>query len=139
MRVLCVGRHTFLSEHFCRVFGEVGAHCEPCVGALEVLSVAARFEPEIVVCDCDVITPALLESWAREPALSDVPVLAVSLTRRPDDAIPAELCGPAAVIYLPALDRDQRAALLASLHRARGVSAAADWPAHVEATSAHLL
>lgn len=138
MRVLCVGRHTYLSEHFCRVFGEAGAVCEPCVGASEVPAAASRFEPEVVICDCDVITPALLERWAGEPALAEVPVLAVSLTRNPDDALPAELCGPTAVIYLPALDRAQRAALLASVHRPRGVPAPSDWRMQPDAPSAHL-
>ena len=139
MRVLCVGRHIFLSEHLCRVFAETGAQCEPAVGASEALNVAAHFEPEVVVCDGDLLTPLLLENWTREPALEQVPVLAVSLTRRPDDSLPAEICGPAAVIYLPSLDLAQRTALLASVHRPRGVLAPPDWRPHPEAPSPHLL
>lgn len=139
MRVLCVGRHIFLSEHLCRVFSEAGAQCEPAVGASEALNVAAHFEPEVVVCDGDLLTPILLENWTREPALEQVPVLAVSLTRRPDDSLPAEICGPAAVIYLPSLDLAQRTALLASVHRPRGVLAPPDWRPHPEAPSPHLL
>jgi hypothetical protein len=139
MRVLCVGRHTYLSEHYCRVFAEAGAHCEPSVGAADVPQLAARFEPDVVVCDCDLITPALLEQWAVEPALAEVPVLAVSLTRRPDDSLPPELCGPAASIYLPSLDLAQRAALLASVHRPRSVPLPRDWRMHQDAPSAHLL
>ena len=139
MRVLCVGRHVFLSEHLCRVFAQSGATCESCVGAAEVLAAAVRVEPEVVICDSDVLTPALLESWTREPALAEVPVLAVSLTRRPDDSLPTDFTGPAAVIYLPALDRDQRAALLASVHRPRAVAAPPAWLAQPDASSAHLL
>ncbi len=127
MRVLCVGRHAFLSEHLCRVFSEAGAECEPAVGAADVLRKAAEFEPHVVVSDCDVITAALLESWAHEPALAEVPVLAVSLTRRPAESSPDDLCGTAAVIYLPALDRDQMAALLGSVYRPRGVSLPPIW------------
>ena len=139
MRVLCVGRHAFLSEHLCRVFGAVGALCEPAVGPAEVPKAASRFEPAVVVCEGDLLTPQVLESWAREPALNGVPVLAVSMTPRPDDLIPAELSAtdPAAVVYLPSLDRAQVAALLASVCRPRGVSAPDDWRLHDESASAH--
>jgi DNA-binding response OmpR family regulator len=129
MRVLCVGRHAFLSEHLCRYFQDAGAECEPAVGAADVLRVASQFEPHAVVCDCDLITPALLDSWAREPALGNVPVLAVSLTRRPAESAPVETVGLAAVVYLPGLSREQAAALLASVCRPRGVSAPNAWTA----------
>jgi chemotaxis response regulator CheB len=127
MRVLCVGRHTFLSEHLCRFFREVGAECEPAVGAADALRVASRWEPHVVVSDCDLLSPALLDAWAREPALASVPVLAVSLTRRPDESAPAELCGLAAVVYLPGLDREQALALLNAAYRPGGVSAPPTW------------
>jgi chemotaxis response regulator CheB len=123
MRVLCVGRHAFLSEHLCRFFRDAGAECEPAVGAADALRVASEFEPNVVVSDCDLLTPALLDSWTREPALKNVPVLAVSLTRRPEESAPADMHSLAAVIYLPGLDRHQAAALLAGVHRPRGVSA----------------
>jgi chemotaxis response regulator CheB len=138
MRVLCVGRHAFLSEHLCRFFRDAGAECEPAVGAAEALRMASRFEPHVVVSDCDLITPALLDSWTQEPALRNVPVLAVSLTRRPAEAAPAELCGLAAVIYLPGLDRERAAALLSSVCRPRGVSAPPQWSVSSAAPSAQL-
>ena len=135
MRVLCVGRRAFLSEHLCRFFEEAGAECEPAVGAVDALRRAAAFEPHIVVSDCDLITPAMLESWTSEPALTDVPVLAVSLTRRPEESTPVDVRGLAAVIYLPALEKEQAAALLAGLHRPRGVAAPASWRATAPASS----
>ena len=127
MRVLCVGRHSFLSEHLCRVFRDAATECEPAVGVAEVPRKAAEFEPHVVVSDCDLITPALLESWTSEPALADVPVIAVSLTRRPEEASPAVLCGHTAVVYLPSLGRQQAAALLKGADRPRGVSAPPSW------------
>lgn len=129
MRVLCVGRHAFLSEHLCRVFGAVGALCEPAVGPAEVPARAARFEPTVVICEGDLLTPQVLASWARESALSGVPVIAVSMTPRSDDLIAADLSAadPAAAIYLPSLDRAQLVALLESVRRPRGVSAPIDW------------
>jgi hypothetical protein len=139
MRVLCVGRHAFLSEHLCRVFGAVGALCEPAVGPADVPAAAVRFEPAIVVCEGDLLTPQVLESWAHEPALSGVPVLAVSMTPRPDDLLPAELAAadPAAVIYLPSLERAQLAGLLASVCKPRGVSAPREWRLQDDSASAH--
>ena len=127
MRVLCVGRHAFLSEHLCRFFEAAGAECEPAVGAADALRRAAAFEPHVVVSDCDLITPAMLESWTSEPALADVPVLAVSLTRRPEESAPLDVRGLAAVIYLPALEKEQAASLLDGLFRPRGVTAPASW------------
>jgi hypothetical protein len=136
MRVLCVGRHAFLSEHLCRVFGEAGAECAQAIGAAAAAPVATRFEPQVLVCDHALLDAALLEGWAREPALAGVPILAVSLTPLPDDVMP-DVDGPAAVIYLPSLDRSQIATLLAGSHRAPGVTAPADWRVNRDTTSVH--
>jgi hypothetical protein len=127
MRVLCVGRHAYLSEHLCRYFGKLGAECESVVGATEVPAAASRFEPHIVVSDSDLLTPALLDLWSGDAALAGLPVLAVSLTRRPEDAPPAAVTGLAGVIYLPGLDRAQGLALLAGAYRPRGVQSPLDW------------
>lgn len=137
MRVLCAGRHAFLSEHLCRVFGDAGAECEPAVGATEVLRKAVEFEPHLVVSDHDLITANLLDAWAVEPALMEVPVLAVSLTRRPDDSSPVEPAGLAALIYLPSLDAERAASLLAALPRPRGVAVPANWRIDAPAPSVH--
>ena len=67
MRLLCVGRHAYLSEHLCRYFRDLGADCAAAVGANEARHVAATFEPHVVVCDCDLITPSLLNEWATDP------------------------------------------------------------------------
>ena len=121
MRMLCVGRHEYPSEHLCRYFRDLGAQCEPAVGTADVNVVAATFEPHLVVADSELLTPAILASWSREGALRDVPVVAVSLTRRPDEAASAEVYGLAGVIYLPALDRAGALALLEGARPPRGV------------------
>jgi hypothetical protein len=122
MRVLCVGRHAYLSEHFCRFFQELGAECEGAVGTAEVARVAADFEPHLVVSDCELLSTALLDAWSKEPVLAQVPVLAVSLTRRPEEAFPEIVCGVVGVVYLPALGREQGLALLDGAYRPRGVN-----------------
>ena len=135
MRLLCVGRHAYLSEHLCRYFRELGADCAAAVGASDAHHVASSYEPHVIVCDVDLITPALLDSWAAEPILANVPVLAVSLTRRPEETTPVDPCGLAAVIYLPSLDREQAVALLAAVHRPRGVAAPPSWRMNVSVSS----
>jgi hypothetical protein len=127
MRLLCVGRHAYLSEHLCRYFRELGADCTAAVGATEALGLATGYEPHAIVCDCDLITPGLLDEWADEPSVADVPLLAVSLTRRPEELPPVELLGVAGVLYLPALERSQVLSLLAGAHRRRGVVPPIDW------------
>jgi CheY-like chemotaxis protein len=129
MRVLCVGRHAFLSEHLCRYFGALGAECESVIGVAAVPAAAARFEPHLVLCDNDLLTPAQIDAWSRDAALEGIPVLAVSLTTRPEDAPPATQTGVAGVIYLPTLDREQGLALLAGADRPRGVQSPLDWSA----------
>jgi hypothetical protein len=127
MRLLCVGRHAYLSEHLCRYFRELGAECAAAVGASDAAVVAASFEPHVLVCDCDLISPALLDEWEREPSLSDVPLVAVSLTRRPEEMPPLEVLGVAGVLYLPSLDAAQLRMLLAGAHRRRGVMPPIGW------------
>lgn len=127
MRLLCVGRHAYLSEHLCRYFSELGADCTAAVGATQALDLATGYEPHAIVCDCDLITPSLLDEWAVEPSVSDVPLLAVSLTRRPEELPPVELLGVAGVLYLPTLERSQLLTLLAGAHRRRGVVPPNDW------------
>jgi hypothetical protein len=139
MRLLCVGRHAYLSEHLCRYFRDLGADCAAAVGASDALRVAAEYEPHIVVCDCDLITPTLLTEWAAERNIGDVPLLAVSLTRRPEDLPPVEMLGVAGVLYLPAIERSQMQALLAGAHRPRGVMPPIGWrsPVATDSISAH--
>ncbi|MDB4893092.1 MAG: hypothetical protein JWL61_4947 [Gemmatimonadetes bacterium] len=126
MRLLCIGRHPFLSEHLCRFFSDLGSDCEPVVGIANALAVAGTFEPHLVIAEGDLLSPAVLDAWSRENVLAGVPVLAVSLTRRPDESIRADLCGLAGVIYLPTLDRASVIALLDGARRPRGVDAPQD-------------
>jgi hypothetical protein len=84
-------------------------------------------EPHAIVCDCDLITPAMLDEWAVEPALAHLPVIAVSLTKRPEEVPHVDLVGVSGVVYLPSLDRGQLAILLAGAHRPLGVTAPGQW------------
>ncbi len=131
MRVLCVCRHVFLSEHLCRFFRAAGAECEPAVGAADVARVAARWEPSMIVSDVDILSSAVLDEWANDPALASIPVLAVSLTHRPEEAPRPVSSRLAPVVFLASLVPDQVRAILAAASGPGGVSAPAGF--HVTA------
>ena len=121
MRLVCVSRHHYLSEHLCRVFGELGVQCEPVVGVAAAGESAERFEPHLLVVEDALLSPSVLDGWAAMHAMRDVPVLAVSLTRRPEEGVSMAMNGIAGVIYLPALDRDDVLALMECARRPIGV------------------
>ena len=126
MRLVCVSRHQFLSEHLCRIFGELGVQCEAVVGVASTGEIAERFEPHLVVVEDALLSPAILDEWAATFAMRDVPVLAVSLTRRPEEGLSVSPSGIAGVIYLPALDREAALALMECARRPLGVAAPMD-------------
>lgn len=119
--MLCIGRHQFLSEHLCRLFRDVGAVCEPAVGVAQGLVVARAFEPHLIVVEADLLNSSVLDTWSQESVLAGAPVLAVSLTRRPEESVAVDLCGLAGVVYLPSLNRAGVLALLESARKPRGV------------------
>ena len=123
MRLVCVARHAFLSDHLCRVFGKLGVQCEAVVGIASAGELARKFEPHLVVVEDALLSPTVLDDWAAVPSLRDVPVLAVSLTHRPEESVSVEMSGLAGVIYLPALDREDALALLECARRPLGVVA----------------
>lgn len=127
MRVLCVGRHAFLSDHFCRYFRALGLECEPAVGVAEARAAAAAAAPQVMVADSQLLTQGLLDSWASDPVLRGIPVVAVSLSRRPDEAILMDPCVVVGALYLPSLEPEVARALLERAQRERpGVQAPRD-------------
>lgn len=133
MRVLCIGRHEFLSEHLSRYFSGLGAVCESAVGSGAADSAAAQFEPHLIVAESELLNLQVLDEWSQVRSLRGVPVLAVSLTRRAEEHLSAELCGVAGVIYLPKLTYVQARSLLAGVQKPRGV----EMPAGVGMAPSH--
>lgn len=130
MRVLCVGRHPYLSDHLCRFFDALGVSSRPVVGLLEAIEAAAEFEPDAVVCDYDLLATIPLDGWERDPLLSRLPVIAVSLTRRPEEVHLLDVNGIAGFLYLPTLERESALQVVgaAASWRRAGVSAPASLP-----------
>ena len=123
MRVLCVGRHPFLSDHLCRFFEDLGLEATPCVGTRDVASALRVAEADAVICDYDLLATASLAQWERDPVFARTPVVAVSLTRQPAEAHLLDINGIAGFLYLPTLDADDAHRLLAAVRRRNGGTA----------------
>ncbi len=117
MRILCVGRHAVLSDHLASVFRDFGAETVPAVGLADAVEVARGFAPKAVVCDYDVLATVSLAAWEQDPLLSRLPIVAVSLTRRPEDVHLLDVNNVAGFLYLPTLEREDGERLLAGLGR----------------------
>ena len=103
MLVLCVARHVYISEHIARFFARVGAMTESAVGLDEGATCARDRRPDVVVCEYDLLATLPLSVWECDESLSRLPILAVSLTRRPGEAHLLDVNGIAGFLYLPTL------------------------------------
>jgi hypothetical protein len=120
MRVLCVARHHFLSEHFCRYFDALGVDTVPCVGISDAMHAMRIENPDAVICDYDLLATIPITEWESDPALGSVPVIAVSLTRHPGEAHVLDINGVAGFLYLPTLAPEDAHRLLAQIRQKRG-------------------
>ncbi|HET7457394.1 MAG TPA: hypothetical protein VFJ74_07050 [Gemmatimonadaceae bacterium] len=112
LRALCVGRHEYLSDHLGRFFGRFGLETTCAVG-IDGAAVAARAaRPDVVICDYDLLATMSLDSWEQDELLSRTPVVAVSMTRLPDELHPLDVNGIGGFLYLPRLGRDEALAAL---------------------------
>jgi len=139
MRLLCVGRHQYLSEHLCRTFQAFGVSAVPCVGTAGAVQLAATCRPDAVVCEYELLATAPLRDWEADPVLSNVPVIAVSLTRSPGEAHLMDVNAIAGFLYLPSLRAEDAYRVLAAAcaRGPRPVTAptgALSWPVPKSAT-----
>jgi hypothetical protein len=104
LRALCIARHCFLSEHIARCFAAIGLATTNAVG-LDSASESINGSPDVVICDYDLLTSVPLERWERDTLLSKTPVIAVSLTRHPEELQLLDSNGIAGFLYLPTLER----------------------------------
>jgi DNA-binding NarL/FixJ family response regulator len=140
MRVLCVGRHPFLSEHLGRFFENLGVDCIPCVGLREAVDLVPTIDPDAVICDYDLLATMSLAEWESDPLLRDIPVIAVSLTRHPGEAHLMDVNGIAGFLYLPTLQPEDAQRVLGAVRRKRaGINppAALPWPATTPRAQLH--
>ena len=112
MRVLCVGRHHFLGDHLARFFETFGLETAYAVGLEGAIAVARQMRPDVVICDYDLLATLPLEIWERDTLLSRTPVVAVSMTRRPEEAHLLDVNGIGGFLYLPTLRREDALVVL---------------------------
>ena len=84
----------------------MGLETTDAVGLDEALHAARGALPDVVLCDYDLLATVPIEGWERDPLLSRRPVIAVSLTRRPEEQLLVNVNGIAGCLYLPTLRRE---------------------------------
>jgi len=104
LRALCVARHSFLSEHIARYFAQLGICTSNAVGLESAVQSLKEVSPDVVICDYDVLAGAAYEVLERTPLMSDVPVIAVSLTRHAEELHLLDVDGISGFLYLPTLN-----------------------------------
>lgn len=119
MRVLCVARHRFLSEHLCRVFERFDVAAAPAVGMRQARTSVPAHDPDVALCDYDLLTPTQLELWRADVSSRNVPIVAVSMTKRPHEVTAIDERGVVAFLYLPRLESETARSLFAALRRRR--------------------
>jgi hypothetical protein len=106
LRALCVARHEFLSDHVARYFASLGLDTSHAVGLQDALSRSRDFKPDVVIAEYELLAMLSLDAWERDELLSRTAVIAVSLTRRPQEAHLLDVNGIAGFLYLPLLDAE---------------------------------
>ena len=121
MKLLCIGRHPYLSGHIRRYFEELGLTVVTTDGLDDAVRLAGAEEPDVALCDYDLLASHPFTEWRTDVRSRDVPLLAVSLTRRPDEMIlrPGEVAGS---LYLPVVSPEDALAVLRFAARRGGVA-----------------
>jgi hypothetical protein len=122
LKALCVGRHRYLSEHFGQFFGKLGVDARCVVGIADAVAAAHEQPPDVVFCEYDLLATVPLDAWERDPLLSRVPVIAISLTRRSDEIHLLDVNNIAGFFYLPALTDEDARRLLHAVRPSAGYS-----------------
>jgi len=92
------------------------------VGVHDAVAAAHYHEPDVVFCEYDLLATVPLEPWERDPLLSRIPVIAISLTRRSDEMHLLDVNNIAGFFYLPALTEDDARRLLHAVRPSAGYS-----------------
>ena len=117
MRAVCVSRHRFLSDHLSLYFRDIGLQTFAAVGLEEGGELARRHDADLVLCDYDLLATRRLDDWERDSALARLPVVAVSLTRRPEEVHLLDVNGIAGFLYLPTLSPETAFRVLSAAGR----------------------
>jgi hypothetical protein len=103
-RVLCIGRHRYLSEHVARLFDGFGLDSCLAVGLTEAAAVSGTFHA--ILCDYDLLEPLTEEEWHELPLLVIDRLVVYSMNRRFDEVPPLAVRGAIRFLYLPLTTRE---------------------------------
>ena len=76
------------------------------VGLNDALVESRSFHPDVVIAEYELLAMLSLDTWEQDELLSRTAVIAVSLTRRPQEAHLLDVNGIAGFLYLPLLDAE---------------------------------
>ena len=114
--------------------GALGLECASAVGLAGALVEAGRRRPDVVLCEYELLATTSLDAWERDPVVGRIPLLAVSLTRRPNEMHLLDRNGIAGFLYLPAITPEDARRLVAALERPVRAPAAYSLPSSLEWT-----
>jgi hypothetical protein len=134
-RALCIGRHRFLSDHLGLFFSRIGLTTRTVVGLPAAVAAVAGERPDVIICDYDLLTTIPLDELERDTMFGHVPVLAVSMTRRPDEMQTLDINGIGGFLYLPMADAEATLGVLEMMRRASQYSPAHEWNRPMAAVS----
>ncbi len=103
LRTVCIARHLVLAEHVCAIVRGPTLSSVPAVGLSHGVALALERRPHAVLCDYDLLASAALDGWHGNPLLAAMPLIAVSLTRQPEEVVSINDSLLAAFLYLPTL------------------------------------
>ncbi|HZS62103.1 MAG TPA: hypothetical protein VFA43_22730 [Gemmatimonadaceae bacterium] len=103
-RVLCVGRHRYLSEHVARVFNGFGLSTCVAVGLNEAAKADGTFDA--ILCDHDLLEPLTEDEWRAMPLLATDRLIVYTMNRRFNEVPPLALRGAIKFLYLPLTTRE---------------------------------
>lgn len=103
LRALCVARHIFIAEHLTRFFATLGIETRAAVGLEQAAECSRNFNPDVVISEYELLSTLSLEAWERDQLLSRCPVIAVSLTLKPQASQLSDGTGFGGFLYLPSL------------------------------------
>jgi CheY-like chemotaxis protein len=136
LTALCVGRHRFLSDHLAAWFSRIGLQTRSVVGLDEALVAVQAQAPDVVICDYDLLATIAIDRWEHDASFARVPVIAVSLTRRPEEMHVLDVNGIGGFLYLPTLNPQDALRLFEMTRRAAEYTPARGLPRQTTASGA---
>jgi DNA-binding NarL/FixJ family response regulator len=106
LRTLCVARHPYLAAHFASLFSDLGLDAKGARGLEEATQMSRTFEPDVVICEYELLASLPADVVESDLLLSRFPLIAVSLTRRAQEAQLVHIRGISAFLYLPMIEQE---------------------------------